>query len=113
MNSQLKKMEHEYSERNFCKHCGWERTYIEQMGYLCIGPVEDQPIASHQAVTHLTEQMPMETPTDESTKSNSSDGLFSDGFFGLLNKGPIGWIIFGLLGGVLYGMYKSVLEWIN
>ena len=84
----------EASDLDTCQQCGLQVTFDEK-GFC--------PECGKRTIH--------QDPNQQNSEANSpsSDGLFSEGFFGLLEKGPIGWILFGLIGGILYGAYKTLM----
>ena len=87
-----KPLEHEYSQNGFCKHCGWEKIWIEKNQLGCLGTqqrverVEAQNQVEQEAKPR--EEKPANAPA---SKPSSSSGLP----FGIIAAAAAGWFLMG------------------
>lgn len=100
--------EHQYNQHGFCKHCGWERQFIEKTGRPCAGSVLANPdLVTSQSLEQTMLEGHKPSETTESKPPQNPPGTSSSGG----DLAPMSGIVAGLVMAYTRSHYTGV-AWI-
>jgi hypothetical protein len=87
-----KPLEHEYTQNGFCKHCGWERSWIEKNQRGCLGAQERvERVEAQKQVEQESKSAEQKPASAPASQPSGSSGLP----FGIIAAAAAGWFLMG------------------